>query len=126
MPRRLKADPEPTSAWSVTLHTPDGCWLCPYCITTEVCYLPVYHDHDTYLYCDYPQDYGLGTPSRHLARTFSRNAGKLLLLLLLLLVIIFTYITFLVFRTQQGSQQTTTGKTLIMSSLNDTSHSMLM
>jgi len=33
--------------------------------------------------------------------------------------------TFLVFRTQQGSQQTTTGKTLIMSSLDDTSHSML-
>ena len=36
-----------------------------------------------------------------------------------------TYITFLVFRTQQGSQQTITGRILRMSTLNDTIHSML-
>ena len=36
-----------------------------------------------------------------------------------------TYITFLVFRTRQGSQQTITGRTLIMSTMNDTVHSML-
>ncbi len=38
---------------------------------------------------------------------------------------IHTYITFLVFRTQQGSQQTITGRVLRMSNLNDTIHSML-
>ena len=35
-----------------------------------------------------------------------------------------TYITFSVFRTQQGSQQTISGRILRMSKLNDTIHSM--
>ena len=37
----------------------------------------------------------------------------------------YTYITFLVFRTRQGSQQTISGRILRMSTLNDTIHSML-
>ena len=35
------------------------------------------------------------------------------------------YVTFLVFMTQQGSQQTITGRIQRMSNLNDTVHSML-